>query len=931
MRMRLAWWALLLAVVSPGSTHGNPADTRAAEIDLEDVIVGVSLDQELLTEALPALQGDGGKLWLPLGQMATILSLAIDVDAPGGRAEGFVISEERLFSLDLANGRARCGDIDITLREGDVIARPDELYVSVERLEVLLPLGFRHSAREAMVVVVARELLPLQIRRRSERLAARNSAGFDAMPTGPVTHLPWTAFDGPFVDHVLRLQSLPASGFTVNHSTHVTAEILGLQAEAFVGGSGSDLVSDSRVTLGRRDPDGGIFGRLGLREALIGDVFDGGLNLVLAPESGRGIRLGTFPLQQSDRFGVESLRGPLPSGWMVELHRDGALIDLQTPGSDELYEFLDVPLHQGTNELRLIFRGPRGERREEVVRRQVGVRTSAPGEMHWRMGALRDDDGAWQAQFGFERAIGQAMVFTTALASAELSSGSEQYLSAGLQASAGRFLTTLDLAVSASGGHAAEASVATRLGPVNLSMRHAELSRFDSSFFGVGKSLVRRRSQAALFAAFRAGDLRFPISVALAREELADGNSSVTALLRTGLSTGQLHVSHELAWRESDSSFGEDRIEGRLIARARMAELLLRSDLIYSLHSGFEPESMSLGAERMLGPAWFLRGEVGHDWLGDTMRVAAGAEWTGRLFGIGGDIGWDDGGLRVALTIRTGIARRPGGGWHARAEPLAGLGAAEVVAFLDENADGVMNPGELPIRGTVRADRTGVSAITDEEGTAFLSRLPVHRAVSVSLQASEFEDPLAMAAPEFVTIVPRPGRVAQILLPVVISGDIAGTILVREVTGERPAGGARIELVGRGGRIVATTVAAHDGYFNLTRVPPGTHEFRAELPLRRDAFVLGKVAPVIVGGDGLILDGVNLVLAPATGSDVMHALLLAEPAASRLKFPAMAPVGLLEQIVALGEASQNLEEPPQVAVIPPDKVIRAEVKIPAWN
>lgn len=914
--------ALLAApLVAPRVAAGAAAASDAGDAGLgiafhEEALVGITLDQELLADALIARIDERGSLYLPLGQLASLLSLAIDVDPSGRLASGHVIDAARAFELDAGAGRVTIGGASAAVDARDVLALPEDLFIRTRLLEQWLPIRLRFDASAALVRVTATEPLPMQVRRQRERMAGGLSRFQESLPEGPRMDLAWSAFDGPFVDQVLRLEARSGSGFSMSHSTHATAEILGLQAETFLSGNDRDLLSDSRFTLGRRDPDAGILGPLGLREALAGDVFDGGLPLIMRPQSGRGFRMGTFPLQQPDVPGAESLRGPLPAGWMVELHRDGAIIDAQVAGPDEIYEFLDVPLRLGSNELRLVFRGPRGEEREVLVRRQVGPRSAEAGSFHWRASAFEGDDGRQRMLASIERAFGERFVATTSFASIEMPGGHERYVAAGLQASLGSVLATFDVAASFSGGMVAEARTMTRLGPVDVTLRHAELSSFDSERFNEGRGRVRRSSGATFHAALRKAGLRMPVSLSIERDELESGDDELAAILRAGLGAGRISATSELSFRQSPEELGGDRIEGRLLVRARAGEHFLRGDLSYLLDDGFELESAMLGLESMLGDRWFLRAEAGHDWLQDATRASIGAEWTGRHFGLGGEISWDDDGPRVALLIRTGVARRPGIGWHARAEPLAGLGAAEIIAFIDADGDGTKDEGEMPLQARVRAARTGVSEQTDEEGRAFLAALPPHREIAVSLDAEDLEDPLAVPTPEAVRFVPRPGRVARIELPVVLCGDVAGTVYLRDEAGERPIGGAIVEVVDDGGNVVASSPSAHDGFFNVTRIPPGRHAMRARLASGAGAsrFAISAASRIDVPATGLVADGLSLVLQPPADPALRMALLEAELGArldeassgARRSFPSLAPVSLLEGAVALTRAALRI-------------------------
>src|SRR5690606_5449797 len=101
-----------------------PADT--SEDDL--ILAQVKLGREVLADALPGYS-DRGRLLLPLGQLAELLQFPIRVSPGEGRAEGWFLSRDRRFLLDMARREVIVGSdrdsVDISyLRKSD-----DDLYV----------------------------------------------------------------------------------------------------------------------------------------------------------------------------------------------------------------------------------------------------------------------------------------------------------------------------------------------------------------------------------------------------------------------------------------------------------------------------------------------------------------------------------------------------------------------------------------------------------------------------------------------------------------------------------------------------------------------------------------------------------------------------------------------------------------------------------
>ncbi|WP_048613483.1 hypothetical protein, partial [Vibrio coralliirubri] len=94
-------------------------------------------------------------------------------------------------------------------------------------------------------------------------------------------------------------------------------------------------------------------GILGTTEFQIGDVFTPSIEHLSSSSEGRGVYLANTDLSSPTEFDRTTLRGPLTTGWEVELYVTNQLISMQTANdrNDGLYEFSDVNLLFGRNEI----------------------------------------------------------------------------------------------------------------------------------------------------------------------------------------------------------------------------------------------------------------------------------------------------------------------------------------------------------------------------------------------------------------------------------------------------------------------------------------------------------------------------------------------------------------------------------------------------
>jgi len=199
---------------------------------------------------------------------------------------------------------------------------------------------------------------------------------------------------------------------------------------------------------------------------------------------------------------------------------------------------------------------------------------------------------------------------------------------------------------------------------------------------------------------------------------------------------------------------------------------------------------------------------------------------------------------------------------------LAGSGAVSGRTFLDLNGNGLMDPGEKPIAGAgFLLNGAGNLARTDGTGGVFLPNLPPYQNLDLAVATSTLEDPFWKPAREGVRIVPRPGKTAVIDFPVVISGEITGTIYLVRDGKPREASGVELELVDERGSIAKKVKSGYDGFYDITEIRPGGYTLSVTAEDVRRLRVVAPSRNVKMVPSGTVLDDVNFLLEVRKPSD----------------------------------------------------------------
>ncbi len=157
-------------------------------------------------------------------------------------------------------------------------------------------------------------------------------------------------------------------------------------------------------------------------------------------------------------------------------------------------------------------------------------------------------------------------------------------------------------------------------------------------------------------------------------------------------------------------------------------------------------------------------------------------------------------------------------------ERLAETGQAAVEVYRDENGDGYRQADEPAVEGVaVEAGFRHGDKSTNGSGRAVIDGLTPYVPVLVSIDTGSLPDPLLQPKGRGMVVVPRPGVVARVSLPLAPTGEIEAVLLGPD--GE-PRGGVGIELVDGSGQVVLRGQSDFDGYLLFDSVPYGSYRLR---------------------------------------------------------------------------------------------------------
>ena len=317
------------------------------------------------------------------------------------------------------------------------------------------------------------------------------------------------------------------------------------------------------------------------------------------------------------------------------------------------------------------------------------------------------------------------------------------------------------------------------------------------------------------------------------------------------------------------SSADTNTLDGTLQVGRGFAAFGARAHANYRLTPSWELTALALSADRRMPLGYLLNVTVARTLLEPETRYGLGLTKRIGQYGVGINGSYSTRNeLMLGAQFFAALGREPlTSDWISEGLPMADSGFASVRVFLDENLNGQMDRGETPLQGVgFMIDGGRREMRTDAQGIAYLRRLPTNQHVSLTLDPTTLEDPQWLVGNKGVRLVPRAGRSAQLDFPVIMTGEVDGSVLLVRESKSRPLSGVTVELLtfDANREIRRQTRTAFDGFYLMDSVPPGEYLLQVSpADLRRLNLTNTGQRIVTVSAKGDIINDVELLLRDA--------------------------------------------------------------------
>ncbi len=828
-------------------------------------------------------------LYYSLTDVIDIFELAIKYDDKLGKGSGWFLREDWLINIDLPNNQVVANDKTFNVAAQDVVKQDDIYFIRQDALSEWLDIQFSPDIPQQYLELTSAYPLPGVARyyRQSKQKGNRFADNYAVLPREDIKY-EW--FDLNTANIRTGSQYIRRDNTESNIFHRISAAFQGqfLKHEAYAQASGDSRNKLSSVIayLAKKDEDPVLLGPLKARQYKIGDTGVTDLPLTGDARQELGFRVSNSSLDNA-QFQTTDINGNALPGWDVELYRQGILVDTQLIANDGYYEFSNVQLFGGNNEFELFFYGPQGEIRQREVNVPVTpALLSAQNNTYDVSVSLnetrtfqkikQDDPDREKPHFAarYNKVIGDALAYV-GVRNRDVESTNKTF--------GGLGFTKLikNTIIDANVGIDDEANMASKVGlRQNIKKWNLFLNALvqDEDYIpdektnvktllltgGVQKNFLPVRGvRASLF-----GNGEY--------SQASNDLDFYSARLGASLQKNRYNVSNNILYQSQEQNFADrnDTIDNDLSLRGNFSKFFVRGginfnieplkqvDRVYTQVNYYPKQNMSYDFQLRHQPLRdFTEARLGLNYVNDYVRASPYIEVD------------SDRELLIGVNINTNLIDVP----YQRAPILTsdrtlGTGLVSSFVYHDKNGNKIFDEGDEALPDvTVKSVNVRRRADTNENGYSLINNLPTHRATDIELDNDTLPDPYMIAGFKGASVFADAGEIVELDFPVHLSGEIDGTISVKDQKGEtnvmRRADVMLYPLSKDTEEDPIEVNAAFDGFYVASQVPPGKYLMAVSNDTTKSARAGAAVPRVVdIGYDGDVLYGYNFELDKRTAT-----------------------------------------------------------------
>jgi hypothetical protein len=893
-QLRLFWLGpVLLLCLMCGSNFSAWADSKIERLIIypdDMLILKFTMGQRILLSeniiAYPNLFSTDddtvhSSIALSLQEFVTAIEFPITVKPAEGQAVGWFIDQQRRFDLDLSQGSVKLAAQQKTVNPQLIQWYNDDIFVDIEVLGQWFGLTFNYDAGRQTLNMSAKEVLPFQqkwareaqrkklnqwLENNAQENRSRRDLPLFTSPYGPLSLPDLKLFSS--VGYQYQSEGVREGFYQYNGS--INHDLLYQSTKWYFKGDNANGLSDVRLTMGRQSDLKDLAG-MGLSDYRFGDTYSFAVPLVSNSVLGSGFSVSSFDLGFRSQSNAVTIRGAGQSGWDIELYRNSALVNAGKVDSDGTYEFVDVPLTSGNNEVKLIFYGPRGEKEEKTERYYMHPDLARKGQLSWRaswhqhnkqlfdvnkFGRADENQGkprfVLQSEYGLNDSLSLSASWVELPLARQLER--HQYFTVGSRFILGdSYFRQQYIQNLTNQSHALELFGSTEFGDSNIFGKYQQFSeQFVSEYSKAQNNPIKSQTHLNFHQNFSSHLLsHLSLGLKAKLERFHNGQSSSQYTFNQAFAKGSLSMTNEL-------SYVDNKLQGSAVFNMpSVFDIKFRGTLQYRLKPGIEAQSLLVSGEYPLSNQFHLSTEI-NQVIQPSRSSRLGLRLTRQFDKFNLDLAaqYQSGGHHnIALTLSFNF---DGLGLYSKNPSQAGKVNAKV--FLDNNGNQYYDDGDTPLPNVhFSVDGRTSEQVTDKTGEIDLDA-DANRQSVIKISPGVYGDYYWDVPMPERAVITRLGKPLILEFAARLNGEIEGMVYKTKQT-LTPLSGVSLELLDDQGNIAMTVKSGFDGFYLFEKVPFGQYLVRVSPALLKQLNHQPiKALPVKVSKDNDIVSGLDFYL-----------------------------------------------------------------------
>ena len=838
---------LYLFIILLASVH-SPAS--AQERDCDEVLVTLQVKYIGSTELPSIICGE--QVYLSVPDVFAFLQIKNTTNATYSIIEGFFIQPNNAFKIDETAGQITYKGHVIPLKPGDLIGTTTNLFLKASYFNRVFELENNFSFRNLSVSMSSKLELPAVREARIAQLRANINK-----------------IKNEFTADTTIIRDKPLFHFgTADYSVNTTQQTNGVHSERLLLNLGGMLAGGeltSALNYGSNQPfliknqqyrwryvnDDNKY----ISQITLGKIGASSTATILYPIVGGQIT--NAPTQIRKSFGTYTLSDHTQPDWMVELYINNVLVDYIKADANGFFTF-NVPLMYGRTEISLRYYGPWGE--EQITGKQfvIPFQFLPKKELEYNASSGIIEDGKnslfanAKVNYGLSDhiTIGGGMEYVSSLKNNKIIS----FLNSSIRVAPQLFI---------SGGYYHKVMYNGKLNytAANNLRLEVDYSKYDKTQQAVRFNYSEMRKATLSFpfhTAHFSGNSRLSV-----RQNLYNTSKYTTSeLLLSGMGYG-------LNFNFTTNSFFADSNKPFLYSNLSTSLLLPKGFvLIPQVRYEYNADGItSLRAElkKQVFKKGFVQASFDHNFKTNSSYLQIGFRYDFETISTGFSSSFTKNQASFSQSASGSLIYEPKADFIDFNNKISvGRASMKFIPFLDTNGNGKRDPNEPLVIGIQIILNGGGRQINSKDGTTIITGLEPYIKNHVELNTDRINNIAWRVNDKNLNITLNPNHLKIVEIPVVVVGEVGGTVNRNENGLLIGTGGLKINIYDTDNVLTTTILSEPDGYFSFLGLKSGGYSAKIDsLQLQKLQMWTEPANSTFVidnGTDGAIVDNIEFVL-----------------------------------------------------------------------